>query len=46
MALHAGVQVDDYEDIAYLDDPSVNVTLRYVFRKALQPPAIPEEAEP
>ena len=46
MALHAGVQVDDDEDIAYSDDLLDNATLRYVFRRVLQPPAILEEVEP
>ena len=45
MALQAGVQVDDVEELASLDDPLDNAVLQYVFRWAPWPPSIPATEE-
>ena len=46
MALQAGVQVDDDEDLAYSDDPLDNAILQYVFRRVPRPPQILAAEEP
>ena len=46
MALQARIQVDDDEELAYLDDPLDNAILQYVFRLPLRPPLILKAVEP
>ena len=46
MALQAGVQVNDDEDLAFSDDPLDNAVLQYVFRRTPRPHQIPTVEKP